>query len=41
MVYNVILTDFAENQLDNIVRYVAVDLCNDSAANAILVQSQS
>lgn len=37
MVYNVILTDFAENQLDNIVRYVAVDLCNDSAADAILL----
>lgn len=36
MAYNVILTDFAESQLDSIIRYVAVDLCNKSAANEIL-----
>lgn len=37
MVYNVILTEFAEKQLDNIIRYVAVDLCNASAADSILL----
>lgn len=36
MVYNVILTEFAQSQLDNIVSYVAFDLCNKSAASEIL-----
>lgn len=36
MVYNVNLTDFASDQLDRIVEYVAVTLCNPTAARAIL-----
>ncbi len=36
MAYNVVLTEFAADQLDDIIEYVAVTLRNPTAARAIL-----
>lgn len=36
MLYDVILTDFAQHQLDNILKYTATQLKNEQAVNSIL-----
>ncbi len=41
MNYKVILSDFAKQQLDDILFYISITLCNDTAARSVLQDAEN